>query len=111
MIDLSRAEGIGDKKHRDKELVPNYDVDLCAGKNIDVLVNGDLVFVTYHIGKRVKGEWRFPCGFCKEFSLAPIIEYRCLNCKARVIKVDDEQHKLYSHFVDLYKQKGYKSHE
>ena len=74
MIDLSRAEGIGDKKYRDKETTPTFDVDVRASLSIEVL-------------------------FDKEYTLQPVIEYRCIRCQSKVIKVGETKHPRYEYYI------------
>ena len=108
MIDLSRAEGIGDKKYRDKETTPTFDVDVRASISIEVLFDKDVIFSSMNVGKRIKGEWKWACGYCKEYTLAPVIEYRCEECGSKVIKVADEKHPHYEFYVKNERGKSWK---
>jgi hypothetical protein len=99
MIDLSRAEGIGDKKYRDKETTPTFDVDVRASISIEVLFDKDVIFSSMNVGKRIKGEWKWACGYCKEYTLQPVIEYRCIRCQSKVIKVGETKHPRYEYYI------------
>ena len=108
MIDLSRAEGIGDKKYRDKETTPTFDVDVRASISIEVLFDKDVIFSSMNVGKRIKGVWKWSCGYCKKYTLEPVIEYRCEHCGSKVISSGDERHEHYGYYIKNERGKSWK---
>lgn len=94
-------------KLQNREIKPsNHIADYKPAVAIEVLKNGDLIYSSMNLGHKVNGEWLWSCGFCKEFTLHPILDYRCENCDSKVIKVGDDKHIFYQKYMDRYQSLG-----
>tara|TARA_R110000851_G_scaffold275040_4_gene427652 strand:+ start:2389 stop:2652 length:264 start_codon:yes stop_codon:yes gene_type:complete len=78
-------------------------------KNIEVVVDGRIIFNTVGVGKIVEGSRHWRCGVCGNYSIRDIISWRCLTirCRARVIKVNEDCHEFYDVFVENNKKSNY----
>lgn len=96
MINLERANNLG----------KGYSEEYKSSKNIEVLKNKDLIYSSMNLGKYIKDDWYWKCGFCSNYTLKPIIDYRCEKCDSKVIKVGEDKHTFYYQYVERYKSIG-----
>lgn len=92
MINLERANNLG----------KGYSEEYKGSKNIEVLKNKDLIYSSMNLGKYIKDDWYWQCGFCKNHTIKPVIDYRCNKCQSKVIKVGEEKHMFYNDYVQRY---------
>lgn len=97
MIDLKRANRIGSGY---------VEEEYRGAKNIEVLRNKDLIYSSMNLGRYVKDDWYWKCGFCSDYTIKPILDYRCNKCKSKVIKVGEEKHMFYNTYLQRYLSLG-----
>ena len=101
MLSLDKIEKL--QNSQNKEISKNEFKPAIA---IEVLKNGDLIYSSMNLGHKVGDHWLWLCGFCKELSIHPILDYRCEYCESKVIKVGDEKHIFYNKYIERYKSLG-----
>jgi len=99
MLNLDRLDKLG----KEEKVFEYRDA-----KNIEVLKNKNLIYSSMNLGHLVDGEWKWQCGFCKDFTLIPILDYRCEKCDSKVIKVGEIKHIFYNNYIKRYLSLGKK---
>jgi len=102
MLNLDKINKL---QNRDQRPSPHFN-DYKRAIAIEVLKNKDLIYSSMNLGHKRDGEFYWSCGFCKEFTLQPILDYRCENCDAKVIKVGDDKHMFYQKYLNRYLSLG-----
>lgn len=108
MINLERLKDIGRYDSETIETKPEYTKNSLYKSpiSIEVLYRGDLIYSSCNLGYKIKGEWYWHCGFCKKYTIQPILDYRCVRCQSKVIKVGDDKHIFYQKYLDRYLSLG-----
>lgn len=102
MLNLDKINKLQNRETRPSKYADVYKPAIA----IEVLKNGDLIYSSMNLGHKVNGDWFWSCGFCKEFTLHPILDYRCENCDAKVIKVGEDKHIFYRDYLNRYLSLG-----